>query len=129
VDGQLLAIGGRVDGDPGRNLAVTERYDPVTDAWHTGAPMPTARSGSASAVLGGRVFVMGGESGTRTFGAVEAYDPARDAWTTHAPLPTPRHGFGAIVWDGRIHTLVGSPTPGGDRSGLVEVFDPAGADR
>ena len=86
--------------------------------------MPTARSGAASAVLGGRVFVMGGESDARTFGAVEAYDPARDAWTVHTPLPTPRHGFGAVVAKGRIHTLTGSPKPGGDRSGLVEVLDP-----
>jgi N-acetylneuraminic acid mutarotase len=124
VGGRLVAIGGRMDGDPDRNLAVTEIYDPATDSWRTGAPMPTARSGAAAAVLGGAVFVMGGESHARTFGAVEAYDPARDAWTRRTPLPTPRHGFGAIVQAGRIHTLVGSPNPGGDRSDRVEVLDP-----
>jgi hypothetical protein len=83
-------------------LAVTEIYDPVADRWTTGAPMPTKRSGIATAVLGGKIFVFGGEAPSGTFREVEAYDPKTGIWTSRAPGPNPRHGLGAAVSEGRI---------------------------
>jgi N-acetylneuraminic acid mutarotase len=125
IDGRLLALGGRVDGDPAFNLDTVEIYDPSTDSWSTGAPMPTARSGVAVTVLDGKAYVMGGETRQVTFDAAEAYDPAADEWQALAPLPTARHGFGAVTHDGAIVTLMGSPSAGGDRSVIVERFEPA----
>src|SRR5262249_27768690 len=57
MDGRLYAVGGRIDGNYSRNLASNEAYDPATDRWEQRAPMPTARSGIAAAVLEGRMFV------------------------------------------------------------------------
>ena len=37
-----------------------EVYDPVTNSWVEAAPLPTPRSGTAGAVLDGRVLVFGG---------------------------------------------------------------------
>lgn len=53
MEGLFYAIGGRIDGNYARNLAVTEAYDPVADRWEQHAPMPTARSGIGAAVLDG----------------------------------------------------------------------------
>jgi L-lactate dehydrogenase (cytochrome) len=47
------AVGGRIDGNYSRNLASNEAYDPATDRWEQRAPLPTARSGIAAAVLEG----------------------------------------------------------------------------
>jgi len=122
--GKLYAIGGRIDGDYGRNLAANESYDPATDRWTPRAPLPTARSGIAASVLGGRIVVVGGEGSSGTFKEVEAYDPKVDAWSAHAPMPTARHGLGSAVLGGRMFVISGGPTPGASASSLNEIFTP-----
>ena len=74
MDGRLYAVGGGIDGNYSRNLASTEAYDPATGRWEQRAPLPTARSGIAAAVLEGRMFVFGGEAPSGTFNQAEAYD-------------------------------------------------------
>jgi len=127
MEGRLVASGGRIDGDSSKNLSANQVYDPARDAWSEVAPLPTARSGVASAVLGREVFVIGGESNRKTYDEVEAFDLPGNLWRALARLPTARHGFGAVTYKGRIFTLTGSPRPGGDRAGTVEVLDPNGA--
>ena len=128
VSGKIYAIGGRLDGDYSRNLAVMERYDPDSDRWRRVADLPTARSGITAAVVEGRIYVFGGEGPTGTFGENEAYDPARDTWYHMAPMPTARHGLGSTVVQGRIYVISGGPTPGGSFSDLNESFTPPGSD-
>jgi N-acetylneuraminic acid mutarotase len=121
VDGRILVTGGRILGAGGRatanmGITVTEVYDPATDSWSEGPPLPTGRSGSAGALLDGRFYVFGGEAsdGTgRTFivDVAERFDPARNAWERLPPMPSARHGFGAVVVDGRIYAVSGGPTP------------------
>jgi hypothetical protein len=106
---------------------VHEVYDPATDTWSEAAPLPTARSGAATAVLNGRILVMGGEhnptSATGTFEENEAYAPDTDTWSTLKLLPTPRHGFGAAVFDDAVYTPGGAPVNGGSQqSDVNEVF-------
>jgi catechol 2,3-dioxygenase-like lactoylglutathione lyase family enzyme len=36
ADGKLYAIGGRLEGNFARNLAVNEEYDPKADRWRSG---------------------------------------------------------------------------------------------
>ena len=79
MSGKVYAIGGRLNGDYHRNLAVTEVYDPVTDQWKRVADLPTARSGITASEVGGRVYVFGGEGAEGTFRENEEYDPARGA--------------------------------------------------
>ena len=122
--GQLYAVGGRIDGDYGRNLATNESYDPATDRWSARAPLPTARSGIAASVLGGRIVVVGGEAPTGTFNQVEAYDPKSDAWSAYARMPTARHGLGSAVVGGRMFVISGGPTPGASASTANEIFTP-----
>ena len=66
-----------------------EVYDPVTNSWVEATPLPTPRSGTAGAVLDGRVLVFGGQEPAGVFGKNEAYDPATDTWKEFVSLPTP----------------------------------------
>ena len=86
--------------------------------------MPTARSGIAAAVLGGRMFVFGGEASAGTFNQVEAYDAGSNGWSSHARMPTARHGLGAGAVAGRIYVISGGPTPGASASAANEIFVP-----
>ncbi|MBI4278354.1 MAG: galactose oxidase, partial [Armatimonadetes bacterium] len=103
-------------------LDVNEEYDPAANAWRPRAPLPTHRSGIAAEVLGGRIYVFGGEAPEGTFKENEEYDPAADRWTARAPLPTPRHGLAAVRLADRIHVIGGGPRPGGTYSAANEVF-------
>lgn len=80
---------------------------------------------TAAVVLGSRIFVIGGFSGTTNLptAQVRVYDLASRRWTRAAPLPSPRGGHAAVVLGGRIHVLGG----GNDVSTLADhsVYDPA----
>jgi Kelch motif protein/galactose oxidase-like protein len=56
-----------------------EMYDPATDTWTTMAPMPTPRHGLGAAVVGDKIYVIGGgpEPGLSVSGANEVYTPPR----------------------------------------------------
>ncbi|HEY9720539.1 MAG TPA: hypothetical protein V6D47_00895 [Oscillatoriaceae cyanobacterium] len=72
-------------------------------AWSAGAPMPTARSGAATLVLNGKIYVIGGagEMGLPST-AVEVYDPAQDAWSVRPPLRVGRSRPIVFVQSGKI---------------------------
>ena len=95
-----------------------------TDRWRTRPPIPTVRSGIVAAVLGGRIFVFGGESGRQTHDTVESYDPAKNKWQAWAPMPTARHGLGAAVIGNSIYVISGGPQPGATFSSVNEVLTP-----
>jgi N-acetylneuraminic acid mutarotase len=116
VRGKVYAIGGRLGGAfiigmPG-NVDLVEEYDPATDAWTTRAPMPTARSGLNSAVMGDVIYVAGGEVQTyeylAAFRAFEAYDPAANTWWILPYMPLPRHECIMAAMGNRIHLAGGS---------------------
>ena len=107
VDRTLHYIGGFLD----RDTTVDSHWALAVDGgttWERRAPLPVARGHLASAVVGGRIYAIGGQQRHDTdpvdLDVVHAYDPARDAWTAVAHLLTPRSHFEAatFVHDGRI---------------------------
>jgi hypothetical protein len=65
------------------------------DSWVSKAPMQQARAGLGVAAVNGKIYAIGGTSGTKTLlGTNEVYDPKTNTWSTKAPLPTPRYDFG-----------------------------------
>ncbi len=87
--------------------------------------MPTARFIPGSAVIDGKIYVIGGAP--VAFGitaAVEEYDPATDTWTTRADMPTARQGVVAAAVDGIIYAIGGCEVDDRD-SPTVEAYDPA----
>ena len=91
-DGKLYAIGGSnaVNGFNDRiPLSTVEAYDPTTNTWSTKAPMPTPRYELAGAILGGKIYAMGGVAeSTGDLSNLERYDPTTDTWTALASWPS-----------------------------------------
>jgi N-acetylneuraminic acid mutarotase len=62
--------------------AANEIYDPVTGTWETKSPMPTPKEGITANMVGGKIYVIGGNSSENL-----VYDPVTNSWTTKAPIP------------------------------------------
>lgn len=127
IDGKLYAAGGRRSAhDLGNALAQTvgevDVYDFKAKRWSTlPAPLPTPRAGTASAVIGGKLAVIGGESlkQVEAHREVEAWDPQTARWQTLPALPVGRHGTQAATLDGKTYIAAGS----GNRGGGPELDD------
>ncbi len=103
----------------------TLEFDPETETYEDRTPIPTPRGGAASAVLGGLLFVFGGEGADNAQGVfpdVEAYDPKADAWQAFPLMLVPRHGFGAATLGDRIYLAGGAIREGGGASDTNTVF-------
>ena len=151
VDGKIYLIGGTlfehargVRRDPGPGIwrgpfgmSLMEVYDPETDAWQKLADMPTIRAGAKTAVVDGKIYVMGGYAGKDNQGvnfkflkAVEMYDPQTDTWVRKQDLSIPRIQFGVGVVAGKIYAIGGLIDPKEKKPGLqgrtdlVEVYNP-----
>lgn len=126
IDGLWHVAGGRhvVDGPSDAH----EVYDAKEDRWRTAAPMPkgSGAGGNASGVIGGKLYVFGGEyfhDGGRVHAEVWSYDPKADTWAAEAPMPTPRHGLGGITISDSIWLVGGAKMPSGnDTTDTVEQF-------
>lgn len=118
VQGRIVVPGGC--GADGKAVDRVEIYDPRSDRWTAGAPLPPGRAvcGYGIAALDGQVFVFGGRTGAGADSATDAvlrYDPGADAWTVEPDrLLRPRADLAAASFDDRdrIH-LVGGRSPGG----------------
>lgn len=128
VDGRILAIGGlsRPPLSGSFLVATVEQYDPATNVWSPRASLPTARHRIAAATLGGRVYVVGGLTGSEfePLATVESYDPVADTWRAEPSLLHSRHGARAAAFGGRLVVAGGERSPGVCEN-RVEVFDPA----
>jgi len=99
---------------------------PLPGSWTTLAPAPTKRTEVTAAVLGGRIYVLGGFaepslsnlSSLTITDRVEAYDPATNAWTTRAPLPVGVHHAAAVVAANRLYVI------GGYRQAFLALWHP-----
>ena len=73
------------------------------------------------AVLGEKLYAIGGHVGGISIASVECLDLATSngKWTPAAPMTMPRRGFGAVVTDGKIYAIGGHGT-----EDSMECFDP-----
>jgi N-acetylneuraminic acid mutarotase len=122
--GRVWVIGGL--GSRAEPVATVETYDPAQNLWETRASLPVPVHHPAAAVVGDRLFVIGGYTGGRVswtpLESVYEFVPAREAWEPRAPMPTPRGALAVAVLAGRIHALGGG---GEGVSNAHEVYDPA----
>jgi N-acetylneuraminic acid mutarotase len=89
IGGKLYVAGGW--GGPSGTDRKLEIYDPRTDRWSVGADMPTAYAASGSAVLGDKLYTVGGCYALSCAGVtdVQVYDPHTDSWSKAARYPEP----------------------------------------
>ena len=119
--GFFYVLAGRAVGH-GR-YRVAERYDPGKRRWARLPRMKKARGGIASAVVGKRIVVFGGEETGGTIARVELYDPARRKWSRLPDMRTPRHGLGGVSRGRRVYAIEGGRMPGYHFSRLIEALD------
>jgi hypothetical protein len=124
--GRLYAIGGVRDGAQRRTVQI---YDIATGRWSEGPPMPDpAREHLGSAVIGDRIYVLGGRAAGDppfNFDLVDVLDVSTGEWTRGGPMPAERSGFEADAVDGRIVVAGGEEVvEGGDVIGEAELYDP-----
>lgn len=107
-DGKLYIAGGLTPIPSGGGVArVTtdtfEEYDPEEGGLRQLAKMPVPVARPGAAVVGDRLFVIGGslEDGSRT-GAVQIYDFGAGEWTRGADMPVAREGA-VMEADGKIY--------------------------
>jgi hypothetical protein len=140
VNGKIYAIGGSIltAGAPPYSWAqptvnFTEIYDPVTDLWTRGAPIPYPVIGYAMTVVDNKIYVIGGQDEYNVpdinVNFTQIYDPASNLWSFGAPTPVSTMGAAAGATTSaeapkRIYVIGGM---GGFLVGLNQnyVYDPA----
>ncbi|HEX9004657.1 MAG TPA: hypothetical protein VGB07_32395, partial [Blastocatellia bacterium] len=106
-----------VGGYEGVTLAPTALYAPITaggvGSWSVAsAPLPAPLAESATVVVNGRIYVLGGFSNSGTVATVYYAQPGGGgnitSWNTAtAPLPQPNEMLTAAVWNGAIYIIGG----------------------
>lgn len=123
VAGKIHVVGGRVRATADArhfhthaDTAQAQVFDPASGRWSAIADAPTARNSAASAVIDGRLYVVGGRQALQqpdgtlrqvNVPNLEVYDPASGRWSTRAPMPQARGGLAAAAWGGRLYVFGG----------------------
>jgi N-acetylneuraminic acid mutarotase len=127
VAGRLYIIGGYKQAGLSvwGPVATVYVYDPPTDAWSEGAPMPTARGALSVTAHDGKLLAIGGYEGRANSAAVEVFDPAQNIWSAHRPLPTPRDHLATATAAGKVYAIGGRLKGDYHRNlSVTEVYDP-----
>jgi N-acetylneuraminic acid mutarotase len=146
--GKLYVFGGGAQLRPGGDTWVPVNsaweYDLDKDSWRALAPMPTRRGAAVAAVVGDKIYVIGGAGyhpnekridfglsanvPHRALTTNEVYDPATDKWETRSPMPTARNHASIGVANGKIYVIggrLGSVFVNASATDVVEEYDPA----
>ena len=121
-------------------------YDPRSDTWRALAPLPSKRGSVVAAVVGGKVYAIGGAANHpgsaesfiyrtrgrpslhRAVATNEVYDPATNRWASRNPMPTARNHAAVGVVGGKIYVIggrIGSVFMStGSNTDIVEEYDP-----
>jgi N-acetylneuraminic acid mutarotase len=106
------------------------------NSWITKAPMHTARAYLGVAVVNGKIYAIGGDTGndianvdtgtsrtSNVVGTNEEYNPATDTWVLKKSMPTSRAGLGVAVCNNKIYCF-GGWKEDFSNTGANEVYDP-----
>jgi N-acetylneuraminic acid mutarotase len=98
VNGKIYLIGGEEYSSTSPyyiETNVNEVYDPATNTWTTGTPIPAAVYGYASTVINDEIHIVGGSQASNLPGSSvfidsdQVYNPQNDTWSLGANLPAP----------------------------------------
>jgi N-acetylneuraminic acid mutarotase len=112
-DGKIYYAGGLHDGAA---VPWFDEYDPATGSWTELPDMPVPREHAQAAVVGDRLFEIGGKNGVVSSGSTpigdnDAYDFTSGSWITGLkPLTTLRWGFATAVL-GSMVLIIGGENP------------------
>lgn len=129
--GDVFVIGGQGE-EAGRVMATNRafRYRVAARRWGELPPMSDRRGGHALAVVGDRIYVIGGRA-DRTFNAgqpnvalVESFDTRSGTWSRHESMPEARDHLGAVAVGGTIYVF-GGRLADGTPVARLDSFDPS----
>jgi DNA-binding CsgD family transcriptional regulator len=111
-----------------------EKYTVSSNAYESLAKKPTPVSDVGAAVIGGKIYIPGGQTSDGTLtNVLEVYDPQSDSWSARNSLPIPlsRYALTALEgtlylfggWDGEsaVNTVL-SYNPASDRWNALSAF-------
>lgn len=110
------SIGGSVSGRT--NTPTHDIYDPRTNSWAKGAPLPVLRDHLTVEAIDGKIVAAGGRvdgSPGEPLDANEIYDPKTDRWSEAKPMPFKRSGSAHAVIGDTLYVFGGE--------GLMQAFD------
>ncbi|MCI0744832.1 MAG: hypothetical protein L0Y58_05435 [Verrucomicrobia subdivision 3 bacterium] len=125
ANGRIYMIGGQTNSSgTGAYVNTVFEYNPATSNWTARAPMPTARSAGAAAVIGDLIYVAGGRPPQGQDFAV--YNVVSNQWTTLPLLPTGRNHLAAAAIGGRVYVAGGRLGAGfnSEMTAALEMYDP-----
>jgi N-acetylneuraminic acid mutarotase len=104
-----LISGGEYTGD---FTDAVQRVDPARGTATVVARLPTPLAHAMAAVVGGRLYVLGGSTPAGPSSAIERFDPTRDRLTPAGRLPQPRTDAAVAVAGSTIYLLGGISSSG-----------------
>jgi N-acetylneuraminic acid mutarotase/glucose/arabinose dehydrogenase len=114
--GKLYVIGGLNGGSPGQ----VQIFDPLTDSWSLGSPMPWSAGSVSTALIGGKIYAAGGIVGNTTVDDCAEYDVAADTWTPKTPMPAGQgRNHAAAASDGQRMFIFGGRGLGSGAANVV----------
>jgi N-acetylneuraminic acid mutarotase len=126
--GKICVVGGK-NAEVGAVLKTALVYERSSGVW-TQIPLFNNKAiyGHTSCVVGGKLYVIGGnDSSSTTLSTMAMLDPTTDLWVSRKGMPTDRSLAACASIEGKIYVIGGGRTIGGniDASGLqtVEVYD------
>ena len=136
VNGKIYLIGGKEYSSTSpyfRGTNVNEVYDPASNTWTNATSIPTGVYGYASAVIDGKIHIIGGSESSTSQGSNvfvdsdQVYDPQTDKWSLGANLPSIAIYGAAGATEGfmapsRLYFIGGYFSS--SFSGTVQVYDP-----
>lgn len=117
------------------DTARAEVLDVRSGRWSRVADAPSARNSAAGAVIGDKIYVVGGRQMIKqtdgrsrpvNVATLEVYDPATDCWETRAPMPLAQGGLAVGAHGGKLYAFGGEQfVPQAKVFGESWVYDPA----
>lgn len=95
----------------------------TSNTWSAGAPAPTKRYAGGAAVVGTKIYVVGGFDPRGVLGKNEIYDTVTNTWKTGASMPTKRYALAAAAVNGIVYAI-GGANAGNVTLSAVEAYDP-----
>jgi len=90
--------------------------------WFYKRELPSPRYGFGTAVVNGKIYVIGGTDSMNYLSEVLEYDPLLDSWTRKADMPTARCDIAVTAWDGKVYAIGGQTYAATCKNN--EVYDP-----
>ena len=124
LGGKIYYIGG-LAAWPSPDVGTVYVYDPATDTFSEGAPMPAGRSRGAGgvAVHDGKIYYAGGLHDGKAVAWFDVYDPVTETWTQLPNMPRVRDHFHAAVVDGKFYAIGGRDSVVSAMTTKVDVYD------